>query len=144
MNPFPSLREYEAYIYTLQQRHPIIQQSTLVLVPRGSRVAVLQGELFFPAGFRITVKERLSLEANALQIEFYGYEVWCDAEKIGWYDAQPHPNDPSLAATFPHHKHIHPHIKQNRVPAPGMSFSPPNLPLLIAEIEGLIAAQTDV
>lgn len=144
MNPFPSLREYETYIYTLPQRHPIIQQSTLVLVPRGSRVAVLQGELFFPNGFRITVKERLSLEANALQIEFYGYEQWREAEKIGWYDAQPHPNDPSLASTFPHHKHIPPHIKQNRVPAPGMSFSPPNLPLLIAEIEDLIAAQTDV
>lgn len=29
--------------------------------------------------------------------------------------------------------------KNHRVPAPGMSFSRPNLPNLIAEIEGLVA-----
>lgn len=47
----------------------------------------------------------------------------------------PYPDDPALAATFPHHKHIPPNIKHHRVPAPDLSFTRPNLPVLIAEIE---------
>jgi len=42
---------------------------------------------------------------------------------------------PDLASTHPHHKHIQPDIKHHRVPAPGISFSQPNLPFLIEEIE---------
>lgn len=138
MNPFQSLRDYETYVYTLPQRFPVIKQSTLVLITRGSRVAVLQGELFFAVGYRLSIKERLSLDDSAVQIEFYGYELWHNADKIGWYDAQPHPNDSLLASTFPHHKHIQPEIKRNRIPAPNMSFSQPNLPALIVEVEQLI------
>jgi hypothetical protein len=44
-------------------------------------------------------------------------------------------NDPTLAATHPHHKHVPPDIKHNRIPAPGLSFTLPNLPVLIDEIE---------
>jgi len=40
-----------------------------------------------------------------------------------------------LAATHPHHKHIPPDIKHHRIPAPGLSFTRPNLPVLIAEIK---------
>jgi hypothetical protein len=32
-----------------------------------------------------------------------------------------------------------PDIKHNRIPAPNMSFKEPNLPMLISEIEDLIA-----
>ena len=35
----------------------------------------------------------------------------------------------------PHHKHVSPDIKHHRIPAPGLSFDRPNLPLLIEEIE---------
>ncbi|OQY28380.1 MAG: hypothetical protein B6I38_09255 [Anaerolineaceae bacterium 4572_5.1] len=55
-----------------------------------------------------------------------------------WYDSQPHPDNPELASTHPHHKHIHPDIKHNRILAPNMSFIHPNLPALIQEIEELI------
>ena len=44
----------------------------------------------------------------------------------------------TLASTFPHHKHIPPDIKHNRIPAPEISFTQPNLPVLIQEIEVLI------
>jgi hypothetical protein len=44
------------------------------------------------------------------------------------------PNDPTLASTHPHHKHIPPDIKHHRIPAPGLSFTQPNLPFLIEEI----------
>lgn len=139
VNPFQSLREYEEYIYTLKQHFPIIQRSTLVVVRRGKRAAVLKGEIVFPEGFRLTIQERLSSDTGIVEIEFYGYELWQHSEKIAWYDAQPHPNDPALASTHPHHKHIHPDIKHNRIPAPNMTFAKPNLPALIAEFEDLIA-----
>lgn len=136
MNPFQSLHDYEEFVYTLQQRFPAIQSSSLVLIRRGKRVAVLQGELIFAHGFRVTIKERLSYE-DAVVIEDYGYELWHNTDKIAWYDSQPHPDDPALASTHPHHKHIPPNIKRNRIPAPQMSFTQPNLPALIQEIEEL-------
>ncbi len=45
----------------------------------------------------------------------------------------PHPENPALAATFPHHYHVEPDIKHNRHAAPDLSFSAPNLPTLIAD-----------
>ena len=60
---------------------------------------------------------------------------YADKEKLYWYDSWPHPNDPSLAPTYPHHKHVAPDIKRHRLPAPELSFSHPNLPFLIEEIE---------
>jgi len=50
-------------------------------------------------------------------------------------DSQPHPNDPTLASTHPHHKHIPPDIKHHRIPTLDLSFVQPNLPFLIAELE---------
>jgi len=67
------------------------------------------------------------------------YEVWHGDEKLYWYDSQPHPNDASLQSTHPHHKHVPPDIKHNRVPAVNMSFTQPNLPSIVTEIEALIA-----
>jgi hypothetical protein len=40
-----------------------------------------------------------------------------------------------VARTYPHHKHIPPNIKRNRIPAPDLSFTRLNLPFLIEEIE---------
>jgi hypothetical protein len=138
VTPFQSLRDYEEYVYTLKQQFPSIQRSTLIIVPRGKRVAVLQGELAFAQGYRITIKERLSFDTGVVEIEFYGYELWHGADKIAWYDAQPHPTDPTLASTHPHHKHTLPNIKRNRSPALNMSFTQPNLPELVREIEDLL------
>ena len=68
-------------------------------------------------------------------IRGYSYSVGRQGERLYWYDPQPHPNDSSLASTFPHHKHTPPDIKHHRVPAPGIGFDQPNLPILIEEIE---------
>jgi hypothetical protein len=35
------------------------------------------------------------------------------------------------------HKHLPPDIKHHRIPASEMSFTQPNLPVLVREIEGL-------
>ncbi len=138
MNPFQSLHNYEEFVYTLQQSFPVIKSSSLVVIRRGKRVAILQGELSFAHGFRAGIKERLSADDDIVVIEEYGYELWHNVEKIAWYDSQPHPNDPTLADTHPHHKHIPPNIKRNRIPAPQMSFTKPNLPELIQEVQDLI------
>jgi len=138
VNPFQSLRDYEEFVYTLQQGFPSIKSSNLVVIRRGQRVAILQGELTFAHGYRLVIKERLSYDADTVVIESYGYEIWHNAEKVAWYDSQPHPDDPRMTSTHPHHKHIPPNIKRNRIPAPEMSFTHPNLDVLIQEIQELV------
>lgn len=140
MNRFRSLRNYEEFIYTLKQQYPSIQRSTLIVVRRGKRTAFVQGEIAFRKGFRIVVRERLSLDKKHVLIESCGYELWKREQKIAWYDSQPHPDDVNLASTFPHHKHIPPDIKHHRIPAPDMRFDRPNLPYLIQEVESLSKA----
>ena len=138
MNPFQSLRDYDEFVYTLPQRYPAIMLSTLVVVRRGARMVTVSGEVSFRADYRLAVKERLTFDAGPLVLTQYGYELWRGGEKLYWYDSQPHPGDPVLASTHPHHKHIPPDIKHHRVPAPAMSFTQPNLPALIEEIEQLL------
>ncbi len=139
MKKLQSLREYELFVYTLQEKYPQIRTSTLIVVRDGPAVATLSGELFFDKGYRIFIWEMVTFDDGHFLIEDYGYEFWRNDEKLAWYDSQPHPNDPALAATHPHHKHIPPDIKHNRIPAPNMRFDQPNLPAMIEEILGLIA-----
>jgi hypothetical protein len=142
VNPFQSLREYEEFIYTLKQHYSSIVRSTLVVIRLGKRSAILEDELSFAEGYRIPVAEQLSTDAGFIRIDYYGYELWHHTKKIAWYDPQPHPNDLTLASTHPHHKHVPPDLKHHRVPAPGLSFTQPNLPLLVCEIETLIAQRS--
>ena len=135
MNPFRSLREYEVFIYTLRQQFASLLYSTLIVAQRGPQYAELTGDIVLPAGYRLVVYERLTWDAGPLVIEGYGYEVWRGSEKLYWYDSQPHPVDPTLAGIDPHHKHVPPDIKHHRIPAPGLSFTSPNLPFLVREIE---------
>jgi len=142
MTPFQSLREYERFVYTLQQQFPPVTRSTLVVAQRGRLFAELTGEISFLDEFRLVIYERLSWDTGPLTIEGYSYEVWHGSDKLYWYDSQPHPNDPALSSTDPHHKHIPPDIKHHRVPAPGLSFASPNLPFLITEIETTLLQET--
>lgn len=135
MNPFQSLRDYELWVYSLPEQYKAIKYSTLLVAQRGRKLAELAGEIAFLRGYRLVVYERLTWDTGQLLIEGYSYEVWLGGDKLYWYDSQPHPGDPSLASTDPHHKHIPPDIKHHRVIAPGLSFHEPNLPLLIEEIE---------
>jgi hypothetical protein len=141
MNPFQSLGEYESFVYTLPQQFASILRSTLIVARRGRLLAELSGELAFAGGRRLVVYERLTWDAGPLVIEGYSYEAWRGGEKLYWYDSQPHPDDPALASTDPHHKHIPPDIRHHRVPASDLSFTDPNLPFLIHEIETTLLNQ---
>ncbi|MEZ4732512.1 MAG: DUF6516 family protein [Caldilineaceae bacterium] len=143
MNPFQSLRDYELFIYTLPQQYTSITRSTLTVKQKGRLFAELDGELTFTAHCRLTVYELLTLTTTVVSINAYSYGAWQGSEKLYWYDSQPHPHIPSLASTDPHHKHVPPNIKRNRIPAPGLSFAKPNLPFLIQEIEALVPDKSD-
>lgn len=138
-NVFRTLEDYELFLYTLTQQFPSVHYSTVTLVRRGSSLARVVGELTFEYQIRLVLRERILYDRLPAIIDFYGYEVWRGSEKLYWYDSQPHPNDVTLQSTDPHHKHIPPDIKHHRVPAPTMSFSAPNLPALIREIEEIIS-----
>jgi hypothetical protein len=135
VNPYQSLRDYEEFVYNLPQQFLSIVSSTLVVVRRGARMVTVSGEIIFPDDYRLVVKERLTFDAGPLVLTRYGYEVWRGGDKLYWYDSQPHPNDPTLTATAPHHKHVSPDIKHHRIPAPELSFTHPNLLVLIEEVE---------
>lgn len=138
-NPLRTEADYELFLYTLAEQFDSIQRSTLVFVRRGASLGRVAGELYFTHAFRIVVRERILFHRLPVVIDWYGYEVWRGDEKLYWYDSQPHPDEPSLQSTHPHHKHVPPDIKHNRIPAPGMSFTEPNLPQLIAEVELLLS-----
>ncbi len=137
MNPLQLLPEYEQFVYTLQQRYPSIRRSTLTIFRRGKATARLTGELEI-GDCRLVVREKLSFADEPGRIISYGYIVWRGDERLYWYDSQSHPDDPTLASTHPHHKHIPPDIKHHRIPAPELLFARANLPFLIREVEQLL------
>ena len=138
-NPLRTPEDYELFIYSLSDQFESVRQSTVTVVRLGAFLGRIAGEIYFDHGFRLVVRERLLFDRLPVVIDWYGYEVWRGEEKLFWYDPQPHPDDSALQSSHPHHKHVPPGIKHNRIPAPQMSFSQPNLPVLIEEIERLIS-----
>jgi hypothetical protein len=137
-NPLTSLDEYSRFAAELSD-HPVVLRSTLRVWSVSPHTGVVEGEISFPDNLKLRVLEELDF-ADAL-ITGYSYEVHQHGEKLYWYDDFPHPHDPDLASTHPHHKHIPPDIKNHRVPAPAISSDRPNLPVLIAEVEARLAEQ---
>jgi len=139
-NPLSSLNEYSRFIAQLLNR-PTVKRSTVVVWSTSPYTGVAEGEVLFERGIRLRVREELDFASRL--ITSYGYEVYLGKERLYWYDDFPHPEDPNLALTFPHHKHVQPNIKRNRIPAPEMSFNRPNLPFIIEEIEKLVRESSD-
>jgi hypothetical protein len=138
-NPLNTLASYSRFVAELLNRTTVIRSSVTVW-SASSYTGIAEGEVFFKGGFRLRIREELDFEDKL--ISSYGYEVYKDTEKLYWYDDFPHPNDPSLASTHPHHKHVPPNIKRNRIPAPGISFTQPNLPQIVEELERLLESAT--
>ena len=140
-NPLQSLTNYSHFVAQLFDR-VTVKRSTVAVWSESSYTGTAEGEVFFSNGIRLRMREELDFDAGL--ITAYGYEVYRGSERLYWYDDFPHPSDSSLAATHPHHKHIPLDIKHHRVPAPEMSFTQPNLPILIREIEELIEELVEV
>ncbi len=132
----PPFEEYCRLVANLPNQFPSIQSSTLAVYTIGPHVAEVEGQLTFGSGYVLTVWELLDLAA--LTIRSYSYELDHGEERIWWYDPTEHPGDVALHSSYPHHKHIPPDIKHHRIPAPELSFTHPNLPVLIEQIEQLL------
>jgi hypothetical protein len=130
--PLRSLAEYSRFVAGVLNR-PNVMRSTVAVWSDSPCTGIAEGEVLFAGGIRLRLREELDFEAGL--ITAYGYEVYRGEERLFWYDDFPHPEDPTLAPTFPHHKHVPPDIRHHRIPAPGMSFVVPNLPVLLREIE---------
>jgi hypothetical protein len=128
---FPSRPEYEKLVYGLVEAYSEVATSTLRLYSTSALTAIVEGELLFNNGLTLRILEILDFKTS--RIQNYSYTIYRGEEKIRWYDPQPHPENPDLAATFPHHCHEPPDIKHNRRPAPGITFTAPNLPALIVD-----------
>jgi hypothetical protein len=133
-NPLSSLNTYASFLGELLGRSPIVH-STVRVWSASPRTGIAEGEVVFTNGIRLRVRQELDFDAHL--ITAYGYEVYQHEKRLYWYDDFPHPKDASLAPTYPHHKHVPPDLKHNRIPAPEMSFTRPNLPVLVREIERL-------
>jgi hypothetical protein len=131
-NPLKSLNDYTRFVTELLNR-PEVKNSTVSVWSDSPYTGIAEGEVLFTNGLRLRMREEMDFEAGI--IISYGYEVYRGEERLYWYDDFPHPNDPTLNSTMPHHKHIPPDIKHHRIPAPDISFDRPNLPVLIQEIE---------
>jgi hypothetical protein len=131
-NPLKSLSDYSRFVAELLGQ-PNVQSSTVAVWSDSPYTSVAEGEVFFTNGLRLRMREEVDLDAGL--IISYGYEVYRGEERLYWYDDFPHPNDPKLASTMPHHKHVPPDIKHNRIPAASLSFERPNLTSIIQEIE---------
>jgi len=135
-NLLGSLDRYSRFVAELLDR-PDVLHSTLQVWSDSPYTGIAEGEVVFKQGVRLRMREEIDFDVA--RITSYGYEVDRQGERLFWYDDFPHPEDASLAATFPHHKHVPPEIKRNRIPASNISFVRPNLPALITEIEALQA-----
>ncbi|HRJ40270.1 MAG: hypothetical protein KJZ86_00085 [Caldilineaceae bacterium] len=133
---FPARDAYERLIYSLPGAYPAIQSSTLRLYTNSASTCFVRGTIGFQNGVELRVFEYLDFADGELLD--YSYTVLRGEERIRWYDPQPHPENPALASTFPHHVHEPPDIKHNRKPAVGISFQSPNLPALIADCLALV------
>jgi hypothetical protein len=128
---FPSRDAYERFVYSLPGIHSEVQSSTLHLYTNSPTTCFVRGSIWFRNGLELCVFEYLDFADGELLD--YRYVLLRGEEPVRWYDSQPHPEIPELVSTFPHHLHEPPDIKHNRKPAPGISFTAPNLPTLIAD-----------
>ncbi len=125
-------KSYSVFIYTLSERHSFIINSTLALAAIGAALAKLEGRIECQKEIHLEIWELIDFESQ--RIRAYSYEVYQRGEKIFWYDHWEHPEISSLAATFPHHKHVLPDLRENRVPAHGLSFESPNLDIVLEDV----------
>lgn len=129
-----SLTDYSYFLAETMSR-PSVLRSTIRVWSSSPFTGTAEGEATFANGVRLRMREELDFADGLLTS--YGYEVYRGAERLYWYDDFPHPEESALASTFPHHKHVPPDIRRNRIPAPNLQFTSPNLIAIIEEIESL-------
>lgn len=106
-NLLQSLNAYSQLVASLLSVPPALT-STVKVWSTSPYTGIAEGEVQFGHGVRLRMREELDFAAAL--IAAYGYEIDRQGERLYWYDDFPHPDDASLASSFPHHKHIPPNI----------------------------------
>jgi hypothetical protein len=135
-----SYTEYTQLIFSLLTERATVERHTLAVYTTSRTIGIARGEVVFRSGYVLRVFEQIDFVAH--RICKYSYELSHQDESLWWYDSMPHPDIPDLQSTHPHHKHIPPDIKHHRVLAPDLSFTTPNLPRLIVEVERIMTGAT--
>ena len=81
-NPFRTPEDFELFLYTLSDQFPSVRSSTIVFVRRGATLARVTGELRFEQKVRLVMRERVLYHRLPLTLDWYGYEIWQDQEKL--------------------------------------------------------------
>ena len=81
-NPLRTSEDYELFLYTITEKFPLVHQSTLTFVRKGSSLAKVAGELFFDQEISLVVRERILYNRLPAVIDWYGYEVWQGDKKL--------------------------------------------------------------
>ena len=131
-SPLDGIASYSAFVYAVAERHSFVTHTALTLAPIGATLAKLEGRIECQGGVHVEVWELIDFRARRIRTD--SYEVYRGDEKLSWYDAWEHPEIPELTATFPHHKHVQPNMRDNRVAAPGIRFDAPNLDVVLADV----------
>ena len=97
---FPPRHDYERFVYSLTDGHPEILSSTLRLYSNSTTIGFIRGTIWFHNGLELRVFEYLDFSDGELLD--YSYTIFRGEERVRWYDPQPHPENPELAAKFPH------------------------------------------
>lgn len=134
--PLASYAEYVQLIYSLLTDRDSVARHSLAVYMVSQTIGLTRGQIIFRSGHVLHVFEQVDFAAQ--RILKYFYELTYQGETLWWYDPMPHPGVESLQSTHPHHRHVPPDVKHHRVPAPKLSFSEPNLPHLVEEVESLI------
>lgn len=129
-----SYEKYTQLIFSLLADRPSVEQHTVSVYTTSRTTGIVRGQVVFHSEYVLRIFEQVDFLSR--RILKYFYEVTYRGEQIWWYDPMPHPHDPELQSTHPHHKHVKPNIKRHRIPEARLSFVKPNLPWLVDEVEG--------
>ena len=135
-NALNTYGDYARLVFSLLADRGTIESHTIAVYTASQTIGITRGHILFHSGHVLRVFEQVDFVAH--RIVRYFYELRYEGEQLWWYDSMPHPDVQELQSSHPHHKHVPPEIKRNRVPAPEMSFTHPNLPRLIQEVEALL------
>jgi hypothetical protein len=138
-SPLDSYTNYSRFIYNLLADRVTVDHHTLAVYPVGRTVGIMRGHIVFHSDHMLRVFEQIDFVTH--RILKYMYELIYHDKRLWWYDPMPHPDILELQSTHPHHKHVLPDIKHHRIPAPELSFTEPNLPQLLTEVEAMIGGK---
>ncbi len=135
-NALDSYGEYAKFIFFLLADRATIERHTIGVYTKSQTIGITRGRVIFRSGHVLRVFEQVDFVTH--RIVRYFYELTFEGEPLWWYDSMPHPDVEELQSSHPHHKHIPPDIKHHRVATADISFTRPNLPVLIEEIEKIV------